>query len=234
MAEPKGAVRVTCQGAGLLKLGDIKPFQGNLKDLPEENYEKLRDAILKHGFSFPFFIWKDGDKNYCLDGHQRDKVLRRMRKDGYTIPELPVAYVEAKDEKTAKEKLLLAASVYGKVNVEGLEKFIKSSGIDLSQARNIIDLPEIDLTILEIDSSYRKGEGFESIVDQFGQQKKSDKDGNWLYVEYYGKNAEYKRVKGKLLMKTSHEVDPKWFAGLVAQHGLKAAAKKVAVKEGEG
>jgi len=49
-------LRVTCKGAATAPLKDLHPLQGNLKKLPEKKYRKLRKTLLKHGFSFPFFV----------------------------------------------------------------------------------------------------------------------------------------------------------------------------------
>src|SRR5262245_14154200 len=111
------AVRITCKGAALVPLDELEPFQGELKVLSEEDFQKGRASILRYGFSFPFFVWKSGTHNYCLDGHQRDRILRRMRDDeGYKLPAgFPVAWIDAASVKEAKEKILLLSSQYGKL-----------------------------------------------------------------------------------------------------------------------
>ena len=149
--QPAGAnadlatVRVTCRGADLADLATLRPFQGDLKRLSEENYEKLKTAILKYGFSFPMAVWKDGGRMLCIDGHQRDKVLKRMEQEGYRIPRLPVDYIEAKNEKEAKEKILLATSQYGEMDGESLNNFLMESGLEFPELKSLIALPEIDL-----------------------------------------------------------------------------------------
>ena len=149
--QPAGAnadlatVRVTCRGADLADLATLRPFQGDLKRLSEENYEKLKTAILKYGFSFPMAVWKDGGRMLCIDGHQRDKVLKRMEQEGYRIHRLPVDYIEAKNEKEAKEKILLATSQYGEMDGESLNNFLMESGLEFPELKSLIALPEIDL-----------------------------------------------------------------------------------------
>ena len=85
---------------------ELHPLRGNLKFLSDEKYAKLKKAILKHGFSFPFFVWENRGKLYTLDGHQRDRALKRLQDAGYRIPPLPIAYIEAANEKEAREKIL--------------------------------------------------------------------------------------------------------------------------------
>src|SRR5690348_13875955 len=146
------AVRIACKGAGLIQLDALEPFQGELKSLDEEGYQKARAAILKHGFSFPFFIWRQGGHNYTLDGHQRDRVLRRMRdEEGFRIPELPVAYIDAGSVKEAKEKILLLSSQYGKLSAVSLYNFLQENELDFGALEKMIALPQIDLAEFRAD-----------------------------------------------------------------------------------
>ncbi|OHD26022.1 MAG: hypothetical protein A2Y38_02450 [Spirochaetes bacterium GWB1_59_5] len=138
-------LRVTCKGAATAPLKDLHPLQGNLKKLPEKKYRKLRKTLLKHGFSFPFFVWRNKNKLWILDGHQRDKVLRRMQKSGYEIPSLPIDFIEAKDEKEAKEKILLVASQYGEMDADSLSEFLEDAHLDLEDLVETVDLPTIDI-----------------------------------------------------------------------------------------
>ena len=108
-------IAIRCTAAVNLNLTDLTPLQGELKQLSKQSFEKLKRSILKHGITFPFFIWQDGGANYILDGTQRDRVLVQMAAEGYTIPALPCALIEAKDRKEAAEKILLISSQYGKM-----------------------------------------------------------------------------------------------------------------------
>lgn len=56
-------IRIACEGTHFLDIDEIDIFQGQLKSLSDENYEKLKTAILELGFSAPFFIWKNEGKN---------------------------------------------------------------------------------------------------------------------------------------------------------------------------
>lgn len=142
---PKRTIDIRCSGAALAKLEDLVPFQGDLKKLDAERYRKLKRALLEHGFSFPFFVWKDQGKLKLLDGHQRDRVLRRLKAQGYTIPPLPVDFIEAKDETEARKKILLLSSQYGEMTDESLMEYLKQSEIDLDDIMDTVDLPQVDL-----------------------------------------------------------------------------------------
>lgn len=144
-------IRVTCKANSTIALDEIYPFQGDLKTLTEENFEKLKNSILKYGISFPIFLWQNGKKARIIDGTQRDKVLRKIREEGYKIPRLPIDYIEAADEMEAKEKILLATSQYGKMTNDGLMDFLNNSEIDLVSLESMLNLPGIDL------DSFKKG-----------------------------------------------------------------------------
>jgi hypothetical protein len=97
---------VKCKAADRLPWGDILPLQGNLKSRTKAQIEKLCRRIIKRGWRFPMFIWKDKTQNYALDGHGRLLACAELEKQGYAIPPLPVLYVEAKDKNEAKELIL--------------------------------------------------------------------------------------------------------------------------------
>src|SRR6266496_436166 len=113
-------VKINCKAAIEIALKDLTPLQGELKELTDANFEKLKQSILKHGITFPLFVWQSEGENYILDGTQRDRVLKRMAEEGYEIPPLPCALIEAKNRKEAAEKILLISSQYGRVTDEGL------------------------------------------------------------------------------------------------------------------
>src|SRR5215475_14028963 len=117
-------IKITCTAATSIKLEELTPLQGDLKELTHRNFEKLKKSILKHGLSFPFFVWRHDRKNFVLDGHQRDRVLRKMQEQGYQVPPLPCALIEAKDRKDAAAKILLISSQFGKMTEQSLDEFL--------------------------------------------------------------------------------------------------------------
>ncbi|MBT9164550.1 MAG: hypothetical protein DDT23_00551 [candidate division WS2 bacterium] len=64
-------IRITCKYNELVDIGTLKDFQGSLKTLSKEGYEKLKLSIQKYGFTFPIFVWKHRGKYNIIDGHQR-------------------------------------------------------------------------------------------------------------------------------------------------------------------
>src|SRR5262249_14405475 len=138
-------IEIPCQAAVNLDLTDLTPLQGGLKELTDANFEKLRQSILKHGITFPFFVWQSEGKNYILDGTQRDRILKKMANDGYVIPPLPCALIQAKNRKEAAEKILLISSQYGRVTDEGLCEFLSTNELDFGELEPLLELPALDL-----------------------------------------------------------------------------------------
>ena len=123
-------IKVKCDVKDTLELDELSDFQGNLKERSDADFEKIQKSIKKHGFSFPFFVWKKGKANWVLDGHGRLGALRRMAAGGEAIPPLPVVYVKCKDEAEAQEILLKLNSQYGKMTAESVNDFLGDLEID--------------------------------------------------------------------------------------------------------
>lgn len=99
---------------------DFNTTQGELKFLSKDNYQKLKNAIDKHGFDIPVYVWvDDSDKKWLLDGHQRKRLLE---KEGWLDP-IPYLIVKAPDMQIAAERLLEITSQYGTITQEGLDEF---------------------------------------------------------------------------------------------------------------
>lgn len=151
------SIKITCEVAEFLPLGEIEEFQGNLKKRSKKEILKIITSIIKYGFSFPFFVWKDGGRNRCLDGHGRLLALAEMQRRHYfidedgslcdddgtpgEIPPLPVVYIIAADEAEAKQKVLRLNSCYGVFDAEGFAEFMDGLEIDFDE----LALPSGDL-----------------------------------------------------------------------------------------
>jgi len=126
----KKAVRITCKAAGEIAIEDVRGLQGNLKKIDRKNLEKLKNRILKHGFNVPFAIWKHGKEHTLLDGHQRTRALLELQAQGYEVPALPFALIDAENEQDARDKLLGISSQYGEFTMEGLREFTIGMDVD--------------------------------------------------------------------------------------------------------
>jgi ParB-like chromosome segregation protein Spo0J len=156
-------IPVTCKGSKSVALETLQDFQGNLKTLQLDELEKLKRSILKYGFSFPVFVWKDS----ILDGHQRLFALKELLKEDHTIGNIPVVEIQAKNKTEAAEKLLLINSRYAEIEYDGLQKFIDENQIDLDAIIADLSIPDIDLSEFmaesnqDDDAEYEEREGFE-------------------------------------------------------------------------
>ena len=148
-------IKVNCKGSHdfplseLFILQDTKDFQ--LKELNKNNFEKLKNGIIKKGFWFPFFVWhcEEEGKWYYTDGTQRHKVLNKMAESGqYKMPDkFPCSEIFAKDKKEAAEAILTQSSSYGKFTEEGLYGFIHEYDLvaDFAEIKGGLELPDFDL-----------------------------------------------------------------------------------------
>lgn len=140
-------IKISCQGNQTVGIDELNDLQGNLKDLSEENYIKLRNSITQYGFSFPILMWIDSEgKKWIIDAHQRRRTLLKMREEGWTIPPLPADIIEASSKSEAKRKLLLLNSRYGKVDLQGYEEFIHEPGAEIDEAsmEDFLAIPELE------------------------------------------------------------------------------------------
>lgn len=143
--EEKQLIRVACDVKDHLPLDQITPFQGELKSLLKEDYERLRKEILETGFAFPMFIWKSEGKFYLIGGHQRVRALKTLRDEGFTIPLVPVVFVHAETYRLAKRRILQDASQYGTVDRQGLYELMNDIQMDPGDFAASFKLPELNV-----------------------------------------------------------------------------------------
>lgn len=140
----KKTVEIKCKGADALFIDQLEPFQGNLKELSKANYEKLKKEILELGFSEPVSVWPYNGKFLLFNGHQRVRTLQTMKTEGFDIPKIPVSFVDAKDVKEAKKKILALTSQYGEMTSQGLYEFMNDAELTMTDVKNSFRFPEID------------------------------------------------------------------------------------------
>ena len=134
-----------------LALSMLTPLQGELKALSDDRAKKLENSILTLGFIYPFFVWENPEtaEILVLDGHQRLKVLSKLKDKGYSIPQLPVVFIDAEDLNDAKLKLAAVASQFGEFTAHGIEDFF--ADIEMPDL-DIFEIPNFDMSnILEQD-----------------------------------------------------------------------------------
>ncbi|MBU0992387.1 MAG: ParB N-terminal domain-containing protein, partial [Proteobacteria bacterium] len=134
-------INITCKGSKYMPLDQLKNFQGNLKTLPVSELDKLKGSIMKHGFSFPVFVWNDS----ILDGHQRTFAVKKLMDEGYTIGNIPVVEIEAGSRTEAAEKLLILNSHYAHITEDGLSEFLSANELDINEIVSDLNLPDFDM-----------------------------------------------------------------------------------------
>lgn len=164
-------VKIECEGKTEIDISELEIFQGDLKDLTEENYNKLKNEILEDGFSEPVSVWKHEGKNYILNGTQRFRTLTKMKQDGYTIPAIPINLIRAKDIKQASRKCLALTSQYGTMTADGLLEFTQKYELDIENVKVSFRFPEINLDNFDFSEEKKETkekqyeEGFEVIIE---------------------------------------------------------------------
>lgn len=145
---------IKAKGAETFPLDELIPMQGNLKELSEANFVKLHDLIITKGFDSPIQVWVRPEGTISiLDGHQRVRILKKLRDEGWTIPPIPVDFISADSYKDAKERLLTKVSVYGQVIEDGLEDFINEpDAIIEPDFGDMLDIPGIDFGKDEVEA----------------------------------------------------------------------------------
>lgn len=98
----------------------LDELQGNFKTLGKKQFEKLKGSIEKNGFIQPFFVWKDGHKNYILDGHQRKKAIIDLYGD---LIEVDCLEIQAQNIQEAKKFCIYYASSYADFDKDSLLEF---------------------------------------------------------------------------------------------------------------
>lgn len=145
-------IKIKCKGFTALPYQTLEPFQGNLKDLSEINYNKLKKEILELGYSEPVSVWQNDGKYFLINGHQRLRVITRMiEKEGFECEPLPVSIVEADSFKEARKKVLALTSQYGNMTKQGLYEFACETGLDAQEIKESFSFPEINLDLWELE-----------------------------------------------------------------------------------
>jgi hypothetical protein len=138
-----------------VKRSDLKPFQGNLKELAKEEYDYLKKSLQDEGFFDPVTTWTDSeDTIWIIDGHQR---LFVMDSEGWDIDSIPIAPMPAKDREEAARRLLKKNARYGKVTGAGLNEFMTEFNISVADLVEFTP-PEIDYTAYKMEFYDIEGE----------------------------------------------------------------------------
>jgi DNA modification methylase len=151
MSQNYKKIKISCKGADLLPIDSLEDFQGGLKKISKSNLNKLKKRIIRDGINVPLFVWRTDDLCRILDGHQRLKALFSLREDGHELPMIPVAYIDAADEKDARQKLLGITSQFGEFEIEELEEWMSDLDDDIAETVRFTDTEIIIDTMEETE-----------------------------------------------------------------------------------
>ena len=141
-------MKMSFQKTENIAIKDLNEFQGELKELTKNNYNRLYKQI-KKAFTMPFTVWQDKKgKIHILDGHQRLRVLNEMKCQGEKLPaKFPCNFIKADSKREAKEILMTFASQYGRVTDEGLYQFSIENHFDPEFLKENFNFPGLDLEL---------------------------------------------------------------------------------------
>ena len=145
-----------------VRFKSLIPFQGELKNLTEVDYNRLRRSIIAKGVISPFLVWESPEGIFILDGHQRARVIGEMIQRQEVKEDIKVicVFLKADGVKEAKELLLFIASQYGEATQESVTDYIVEFKLDES-IRNEIKFNNVDFT-LEIEESEKNNVNLET------------------------------------------------------------------------
>jgi hypothetical protein len=140
--------------AELLNWQDLKPFQpDNLKVLTKQNFERIKNSLIKNNFIAGFHVWEKDGEFWILDGHHRKYVLQVLKDEGYIIPDKFICnIVDVTSKKQAIKFLLTYSSEYAHPDPDGVAEFIHKNELDFDELDSFLDLRNTDLLTLKQDS----------------------------------------------------------------------------------
>lgn len=146
-------IRIACKSNDTIDWHLIKPLQGEYKTLTDENLDKLCRLIIKRGIRYPSFVSKIEDDVWAIDTHQRLKAYEELERRGYTVPPIPIDWIEAKDKDEAKQLLLECDSRFGKAQQEGFNELISDLDTDFLDD---LEIPDIDISLDDEETTPKK------------------------------------------------------------------------------
>lgn len=136
-----------------IKWEELKTFERNNLKVDFRDVSKLKKAIIKNNFSFPFYVWD----NYILDGDGRLLALEELEAENYIIPDLPAIVIQATNKEEAKKLVLQVSSKHGEITKNSFDSFLS-------------DLEDIDWDVLSFDFDVSGIENVKETLDDVDYQ----------------------------------------------------------------
>ncbi len=205
-------IKIHCAFDKMIETGSLVPHPQNPNKHPDKQIEKLAVLIRFHGWRHPITISKRS--GFIVSGHCRLAAAKALK-----LKTVPVDYQPFLNE--AEEWAVMVSDNIVQEFSE-LDGQIMADGLVMLDE---IDFP-LDLTALDAEQiedfihgpQYVRPE-FENLIEEFdpGTVGKSPKDGNWLYVEFYGQDEKFAKLKKALaeMLIGEHELDGGKFIAFV-------------------
>lgn len=196
-------LKIACEGAETADIKALEPLQGDLKALSDSAYAKLRHEIETTGLAFPFRVWKNKKgKLKIIGGHQTQRVVLAMQKDGWEIPKVPVSFVHAENEAQAKRRVLQDISTYGQVDKQQLYQFISEADMGIDDLVDNFEIPDIDLESFKFEYFTESASTGEPEVERDSSTKAEDYqtyvNNNIKQIVLYVKAEDYEALLNRL------------------------------------
>ncbi len=139
-----------------IKWQSLKWFQDeSFKEIKKDAFAKLKQSLINNSFIMPFNVWEDETGTvYILDGHHREKALKELLKDGYTIAEeLPANFYNCSNREEAAKLVLIFTSQYANATEQGLIEFFKTNKLDFTNINNEVEITNINLNKIQLNLS---------------------------------------------------------------------------------
>lgn len=120
-----------------IALADIRPYEGNAKQHPDEQVEQIKESIEKFGFDDPLAVW--GDDNTIVEGHGRYEAAKQLG-----IEQVPVIRLDGLSDEQRRAYTLVH------------NKLTMNSGFDFTKLQEELDGladSEIDMSDFGFDDS---------------------------------------------------------------------------------
>ena len=177
------AISIRCGGEADIQLKALNHFQGKLKSITADDFQKLKRSLVKHGLPLAFHVWvDDNDKIWIIDGHHRRLALLELEAEGYFIPPLPCNIVNAKTQKEAAQILLVSNSRYAKMTQESISDYMIEMDLQLPDLEDL-DIPELNMNDFSLE------------IDDIEQDSLLDIEENFNFIIKCHDHEEFKSVQ---------------------------------------
>ena len=186
-------IAIKCETPLNVHINKLDDIQGELKEISDENLDKLLNAFKKVGFCDPLVVWNDPNTQAghftVIGGNQRLKALKKAveLKLLDTVKGVPCIEVKAKDLDEARKMLIAMAGNYGETKRHNLLGKLKEWNLKPEEFAEIAAFPGVDLTPF----SRVAGEKQEEV--EMGEGSKEDADYNdilTLSIPFFKKDFE--------------------------------------------